>query len=130
MTLFVATLVGRVAEMPNAELFTIEPPIKRYGVDFGQIILSTSDLVQEQMLFLARDGKVAVWTEVKSRSGTVDRGVLLTDIGAIQIRSANHRRRIAEIGMNAFLAEYIPTLNAARISALEENYKRFVLHQD
>lgn len=126
MSLFVATLIGKAAEMLDAELFAIEPPIKRYGVAFDQIILSTSDPVH--MLFLADDGKVAAWTELASGNST--RGVLLTDIGALQIRSAKHRRQIAEIGMSAFLYEYIPTVNAEHISTLQENYKRFLLHQD
>jgi len=129
--MFVATLIEQAAGMPNAEVFTIEPPINRNGVDFGQVIVSTSVVVEEHMVFLAEDGKVADWTELASSHSTRCRGELLTDIGALQIRSAKHRRRIAKIGMSAFLDEYIPGVNTNHISTLQENYKRFLLqHQD
>jgi len=129
--MFVAKLIEQAAGMPNAEVFTIEPPIKRNGVDFDQVIVSTSVLVKEHMLFLAKDGKVADWTELGSSHSTRCRGELLKDIGALQIRSAKHCRRIVKIGMSAFLDEYIPGVNDKHISTLQENYKSFLLqHQD
>jgi len=124
--MFVATLIGRAAGMPSAEVFAIQPPINRYGVEYDQVILSTSDLVQEHMLFLSKDGKVAVWTELASSHSDRGVGVLLTDIGALQIRSVKHLRRIVKIGMSAFLDEYILGVNGKHISDLQENYKTFV----
>ena len=129
--MFVAKLIEQAAGMPNAEVFTIEPPIKRNGVAFGQVIVSTSVVVKEHMLFLAEDGKVADWTELASSHSTRCRGELLKDIGALQIRSVKHRRRIEEIGMSAFLDEYIPGVNDKHISTLKENFCSFLLqHQD
>lgn len=83
------------------------------------------------MLFLAEDGKVADWTELASSHSTRCSAELLKDIGALQIRSVKHRRRIEEIGMSAFLDEYIPGVKDKLISTLQENYKSFLLqHQD
>jgi len=128
--MFVAQLIGQAAGMFNAEVFTIQPPIKRNGVDFDQVILSTSGVVEEHMLFLAKDGKVADWTELASSHSTRCRGELLKDIGALQIRSVKHRRLIEKIGMGAFLEEYIPGVNDKHISTLQENYKSFMAPQD